>query len=143
MLINMGWTAPSQDRVPATWYVHDACELYTILRRLLASTVSSTLFQLSALSATIGRWRVVSYNAIVGHTCICNVKCLTTALLRGPPRLAVLLNGISVLHVGLHICHAKPRADTAWPHGRGLAACLRAMVRRRGKATKGLEADGG
>jgi hypothetical protein len=67
----------------------------------------------------------------------------TIALMRGPSRLAVPLNGNDVLHAGLHVCHAKPRADTAWPHGRGLAACLRAMVRRRGKATKGLEADGG
>jgi hypothetical protein len=48
----------------------------------------------------------------------------TLALLRGLSRLAALLNANHVLHVGLHICHAKPRADIAWPHGRGLAACV-------------------
>jgi hypothetical protein len=47
------------------------------------------------------------------------------ALLRGPSRLAALLNANHVLHVGLHVHHAKSRADIVWPHGRGLAACLR------------------
>jgi hypothetical protein len=51
----------------------------------------------------------------------------TIALMRGPSRLAVPLNGNDVLHAGLHVCHAKPRADTAWPHGRGLAVCAHAV----------------
>jgi hypothetical protein len=51
------------------------------------------------------------------------MQCATLALLRGPSRLAALLNVNALLHVGLNIYHAKQRADIAWLHGRGLAAC--------------------
>ena len=48
----------------------------------------------------------------------------TLALLRGPSRLAALLNANHGLHVGLHAFHAKGKRDIAWPHGRGLVACV-------------------
>jgi hypothetical protein len=56
-----------------------------------------------------------------------HVQGATLALLRDPSRLLGLLNANDVLHVGLHVYHAKRRADIAWPHGRGLAACFRTM----------------
>lgn len=40
-----------------------------------------------------------------------------------PSRLTALHNANCVLHVGLHVFHAKLRADVAWPLGRGIAAC--------------------
>jgi hypothetical protein len=95
-------------------------------RRLLALRASSSLFH-SAFSLTYGD-RLSERSAL---RCFCrahlHVQGATLALLRDPSRLLGLLNANDVLHVGLHVYHAKRRADIAWPHGRGLAACFRTM----------------
>jgi hypothetical protein len=79
-------------------------------------------FSLSAPSLTDGD-RISERIAL---QCLCrahlHMQCATLALLHGPSRLATSPNANDLLHAGLHICHAKRRADIAWPHGRGLAA---------------------
>jgi hypothetical protein len=70
--------------------------------------------------------------------CLCrarlHMQCAILALLYGLYRLAALLNANHVLHVGLHIYHAKQKVDVVWPHGGGLAACLCAMGQAKGKS---------
>ena len=97
--------------------------MYNDLRRLLASTASSLLFHFSALLMAIGHQREVS-----ALQCLCrahlHMQCAILALLYGLYRFAAFLNANHVLHVGLHAFHAKGRGDIAWPHGRGLVACV-------------------
>jgi hypothetical protein len=75
--------------------------------------LKSFIFSLSALSLTDGD-RISERSAL---QCLCrahlHMQYAALALLRGLSHLAALLNANDVMHVGLHIYHAKSTADIA------------------------------